>query len=58
LNEIEAQLERHRIVQAATPEHWTHAGDLGHVANKLAEIATFLGPVRADSQTQPEEATQ
>jgi hypothetical protein len=55
LKRIEAGLEQHGVRQAATPEDWTHAGDLGHVAEELANIVAFLGDWATESETQPME---
>ena len=43
LKRIGRQLETHNKDQAATPAHWTHAGDLGHVTEQLAYVLAFLG---------------
>ncbi len=43
LKRISQQLDKHRKDQQATPTHWTHAGDLGHVTEQLAYILAFLG---------------
>jgi len=54
LKRIEAGLEKHGVQQAATPESWTHAGDLGDVAEELANTVAFLGDEATESKTQPE----
>lgn len=43
LKRIGGRLEQHRKEQAQTPRHWTHAGDLGHVAQELAYVLAALG---------------
>jgi len=57
LKRIEAGLERHSVQQAATPEDWTHAGDLGHLAAELGVLVAFLTDPAVADQSQPEGET-
>ena len=43
LRRIGDRLKQHRKEQEQTPAHWTHAGDLGHVAQELAYVLASLG---------------
>ena len=43
LKRIGGHLEQHRQEQEQAPSHWTHAGDLGHVAQELAYVLASLG---------------
>jgi hypothetical protein len=58
LKRIEAGLERHSVQQAAAPEDCTHAGDLGHVTEELANIVAFLGDEATENPTKAEEETE
>ena len=43
LKRIGGRLEQHRKEQEQTPAHWTHAGDLGRVAQEMAYVLAALG---------------
>ena len=50
LKRIGQRLEAHSKNQEATPAHWTHSGDLGHVTEQLAYVLAFLGDRSAVDQ--------
>jgi hypothetical protein len=43
LKQIEARLDHHNQEQAATPQNWGHAGDLGQVVQELSQVLALLG---------------
>jgi len=43
LKRIGQRLDEHHDDQQKMPHRWTHAGDLGHVAQELAQVLGFLG---------------
>jgi len=43
LKRIAAQLAEHKARQAARPQHWGYAGDLGRVNEELAQVLASLG---------------
>ena len=40
---IGQRLDDHQQDKQKTPNRWTHAGDLGHAAQELAQLLAFLG---------------
>lgn len=42
LDWLDLELDRHKTDAIATPKDWCHAGDLGHIREKLIETLAFI----------------
>ena len=42
LDWLDLELDRHGTEAKATPKDWGHAGDLGHIREKLIEALAFI----------------